>query len=187
MQQKISLKSSHCSCALMFTFHPQPFLGFHELPDTNRDFGKQFIVFRRQGPVCFAATAIIIHASTGCVDFRSRYRAHVSCSFFRPAFSLGHCDPGCPVFHLIPVVIPDTVNTATHAAVVRFLGLGRNGNSVYSFPRGLWRNLTRIVARGSAWTSERAAKNDRHSFLGRLRCDSRCRRRFGLGPSGRRA
>lgn len=168
-------------------FHPQPFLRFHELSDTNRDIGKQVIIFSRWGPICFAATTIIIHASTGCANFRSRRRAHVLRSLLRPTFSFGRCDPGCPVFHLIPEVIPDTVYTATHAAVVRFLGLWRNGDSIYSSPRGLRRSFTRIIARGSAWTGETGAKYDRHFFLGRLRCDGRCRRRFGLGPSGRRA
>lgn len=169
---------------LLFQF----LLGLHELSDPHWDVGEDIFGWIRNGPIRFAAPAVVVHAGTGRMDFCSGPVAHLLRRPWGAVFGLGLLESCGPLLHVIPEVIPNAMNAATHTAIIRLLGPRGNRHSVHGFPSGLRGRVPGIVARGTTGASQSRPKNDRHFVLGRLRLDGSGGGRFhgGLARDGPR-
>lgn len=153
------------SRSFLLVFHSQSLLRLHELSNTHWDTGEQIIILTLCCPVGLATPAVVVHTVARRINLLSGSRAHVHCPFLGSPLGPGFLDPSSPILHFVAEVIPNAVNTATHAAVVRFVGPGWNGHSIDGLPHRLWRCLTRIVARLAAWSCKTCAEHNCHFIL----------------------
>lgn len=96
----------------------QLLLRLHEFSNSHGNVGEKIFGLIYLRPICVTATAIIIHARARARNLGPRSLTHVR-RRGRCGFSLCLINSASPFLHVIAKIVPYTMGTATHTAIVR--------------------------------------------------------------------